>query len=354
MQNFLKHFGRLPWINSLIGQIQSNSKIESLDGDLALVPEIAGGSIPAGDGDEYLVLKRFVEAFSGAHPPDTLMFGDSVALRVADDDLSGETLGGIVSAGIAPGRFHLVADSGYHIGVFEQYCRLLEHLPRRPELVVLPINLRSFSPTWDLNPLYQFMAEIEVLKSFEVALPCYRISQIAMDRYGDEEQICSSSIDESSITLKQFQELIEKTPAHGSDDWRNRLHNIFKWHYGVLINLDHRKLLSLKNTIEKLQGLGIPVYAYFTPINHESGWRFCGPKFEDIVKKNISTIQTALNSLVKTHNSNVQHPVFKLDDFSTRFGKDSFFTEHNATEHVRFAAREFLAQQIIDQKVKIN
>ena len=296
---------------------------------------------------DYQTLKNFVRAYSASSPPRLLIFGDSVWLRAATDDQSPKTLGETL-ADFYQRNVCLVFGSGYQPDIFEQYCKLLAKLPCRPLLVVLPINLRCFSPTWDLNPLYQFHSEIDLLSSFDVRKPRYKMLNAEIHSESDSKVIRLESLGAEEITLQDFQDITRSTPKIGSEAWRARLKTIFQYHYTCPVISTHRKVLSLKRSVRLLRRLGVAVYSYFTPINYEAGVDYSGPSFRENIDRSIAVIRQELESESRISSVASGASIVRLDDFSCKFPREVFFTDHNATEHLRFEGRDFVARRIVE------
>lgn len=299
------------------------------------------------DATEYQVLKDFVEAYSGDSPPPLLVFGDSVFLRVATDDQFPQSLGGILGARYQDGVFQ-VSGSGYHSGVFEQFSAVLATLPARPRIAIVPINLRSFSPTWDLSPLYQFHSEIELLSSFDLKRLDYRLHDTKPSSELEGRLVPLELDGEKTITLGEFIDIIGESPATGSEAWKGRLRTIFQYHYMCPVNSAHRRIKSLKQIIRLLNGVGVAVYYYITPINYEAGIEYCGDMFIQSVEKNISEIRREVESVLSAAFTSNGVLMYRFDDLAFRFARNVFFTRHNATEHLRYEGRDFIARRIVE------
>lgn len=294
---------------------------------------------------EYELLKDFATRFTDSSSPAGLFFGDSVFLRVADDDQASLSLSEILRNHYESEAF-VVAGSGYHAGIFERFAALLSQMERRPRFAVIPINLRSFSPTWDLNPMYQFESELKLLAAFNIHAPSY--SLVNSESESDTRSILFKCYQDKPITLNSFLHVIGSPKPVGSPEWFDRIWLIFQCHYAYPLSPTHRKIQSIKNIISILHNLGVAVYCYVTPINHEAGSEYCGRYFTETVRNNISTIRREIEITESSSFISGKVPSFWLDDFSCWFSRDYFFTPHNATEHLRFAGRRFLAERIID------
>jgi len=303
----------------------------------------------------FPLLKKFVDAFDSDNPPLHLIFGDSVALRVADDETCKETLEDLVLAELGRDAALCLSHSAYHSQVFCLFCNALAGLRHRPLSVVLPINLRSFSPSWDLHPDYQFLWETATLDDFArgskelrepiestpiakavfqavpLHLPSGNIRPI-----GDFLEVIASRIDESSGVA-----------------WNHRMRDIFIFHYFYNLYPAHRKLRYFGSALKTLLRSGIGVGLYATPINCRAGVKYVGGPFEKCVSSNLTIIKTYLRSFgveaistseLTKRARNPKGPVFL--DLAFQCDESDFFTPHNPTEHLRAAARKNLAENI--------
>jgi hypothetical protein len=97
--------------------------------------------------------------------------------------------------------------------------------------------------------------------------------------------------------------------------------------------------------IKLLRDSGVATYCYITPINYQAGMEYCGDSFIKAVENNISIIQGEVESVLTERGKDAL--MFQFDNFAFRFARHAFFTLHNATEHLRFEGRDFIAQRVI-------
>jgi hypothetical protein len=121
-----------------------------------------GNPVSQGDGaSPYPELTQLIELFNSAKPtPEVLYLGDSVVERISKYDVDTRTLGTMVGDCLQ-GKLSVayIAHSAYHLRIFYGFIQVIKTLKRRPHVIILPINLRSFSPQWDLNPVWQLEPE---------------------------------------------------------------------------------------------------------------------------------------------------------------------------------------------------
>jgi len=298
---------------------------------------------------KYELLEKFVDAYTENLSPELLVFGDSVSIRYANDEKCRLTFDGILSRRFnGKNKFLIVSGSGYHSALYEQYCRLLSKLSGRPKVVVMPINLRSFSPTWDLDPLYQYSEQVNLIKTFDLSNKSYDLpfSPVSAASAHNDGVIAMQGV--PIDTLNEFKDIAAKSPAYATKEWFDRLEMLFRCHYMYSIDMQHRKIKSYGCALQELGKLKIPVFLYFTPINYESGVEFCGEEFVDVAKEMISKIENELRCAYVRSRSDNNEDQITIDNYAFNFSKRIFFTNHNATEHLRYDGRLFIVEKIIE------
>ena len=275
-----------------------------------------------------------------------LLFGDSVNERISSFDRDVRSVTQMVVENFK-NRYTLgcISYSGYHVGVFYQFVRLLKNLENKPSVLVLPINMRSFSPQWDLNYLYQFTGEIMRIQKYIDTTGCDTIkAPFNMNQIGKQTKIdfLKTEIKYPYTCYKyiyQFIDIIKSTPCTEKEK-AFRLKQIFIFHYMYLMDPGHRKLQNIKEIIKLALELDISLAAYITPINYEAGLKYAGEDFIKIFNSNVNLVSDLFTK--KYHNAHI----FK--DYSLLLGSRYFFNEDDATEHLNENGRKILAKAITD------
>jgi len=292
-------------------------------------------------------LRTLVEAFGSAPAPKILLLGDSVARRVAIDDACRTPLDEMVAAA-APVGVCRISASAFHSQVYCLLCSCLQRLPYRPDVVVVPVNLRSFSPAWDLHPEYQFLWETAVLDAYAQGRACtLSPPEVTAVAHAIFRAAAIHFADGTVRTHGDFLDCIAaKPPQSDAQAWAERLKAVFTLHYMHPLRSEHRKLRYFGTMIKTLRRLGIACAMYISPINHRAGIRFAGPSFEAQVRRNIACVSQFMTAY------GVQTPALggdaSLVDLAFAFGEEAFFTPYNATEHLRHEARRSLALTLVD------
>lgn len=292
----------------------------------------------------YKLLKNLAQAYeASAGAPPVLVLGDSVYYRVSRDDLDRRRMGEMLQTRLAEGGFPslLLNSSAYHPGIYAPFVEAAGRMPAKPAVVVMPINLRCFSPQWWLHPDHEFAREIELLQSYRPGDPIGELDYLtdldAVERY-DETPV--SYPDSPLETIGQFRLTIRAT-AKGKyqEMWRARQIAIF--HYLHLLAADHPRVVDSIAMIEAARKAGIIPLVYLTPINHMHGVRVVGERFATGVAANVETLLAAIMPALKAADGTVL-------DWSRAFSDMLFFTPDERTEHLNVAGRQELARRVAD------
>ncbi|MCQ3980256.1 MAG: hypothetical protein DPW09_43130, partial [Anaerolineae bacterium] len=90
---------------------------------------------------------------------DTVYFGDSILIYPEGEPTIPEILRGLLPT-------HTIGDvahPAYQLDLYERYVNYLVEHKSQVKTIIIPINMRSFSPEWDLRPTYQFEREKTIL-----------------------------------------------------------------------------------------------------------------------------------------------------------------------------------------------
>lgn len=292
----------------------------------------------------YSELQMLLANYDGAAPADVLYFGDSVLLRVSRNDVEKSTLDQIFARKLA-GKYGVlgIAHTAYHMLVYRELARVLQKTTHRPKVVVLPINLRSFSPQWDYHPSWQFLDEIAAARR-------YWLKSAPIYIFENDTEIINTTLlrlylatpvyyPETGLkTVGYFRNIIDTKPENEAQRTL-RLQNIFRFHYMHELVASHRKIRALSDIIRLLNGLGVHVIAYVTPINWRAGEKYAGNMFVARVKSNVRLIKSKIDSACLGS-------MTTFADFSLLLDSDCFFGEDNSTEHLNEKGREILSDHL--------
>ena len=286
-------------------------------------------------------LKELLE--SGKKRLDLLLLGDSVTERVARDDQDQRTLFEMLRDLLPEGAdFYHICHSAYYADIYLAYLRQLLNLGIRPDMVILPVNLRSFSPQWDYNPMFQNTVHLtqllESLPQREKAIIGVSLAKKNLWQYLNAEvEYIGSGLNR----MRHFLRIVAHKPKN-SREAAQRRGDIFTFHYMNKVDGRHRKIAVLSEITRLCTTHGIGLLAYFTPINYQCACKYLGEGFRDNLKINVRTISEGI--LAKLNGIGDQ---IRILDFSTLFSPDYFFNAEETTEHLAEQGRLELCREIL-------
>ena len=296
--------------------------------------------LPGSNGLPYPTLADIIAHFgpTSTAPPEISMFGDSVAERVSRHDSDSRTLAQMVSDAVAPRTLLALTRSAHQPAIYEPLLRALLLQPRRPRVLILPINLRCFSPQWMFSPDWQFAQEQKILAGYlaDPKSPFGAVADVLHDAQAHRAfDVIEVSYELSAArTIGDFKTIIATKPATDGERLR-RAREIFVYHYTHRLGPDNERLAVLRSCLKLASDLVERVVLYTTPINHEAGARCVGSRFGEIVRANVSVLKSAAGE-----------NGIELLDWSELLPETAFFHEDLATEHLNDVGRRQLATRI--------
>ena len=236
-----------------------------------------------------------------SRPIDVLYFGDSSIGFCGSRDInrSGIDLLFQAKSGLS---VCTIASPGYSAVLYSEYIHLLGKTKFKPLLVIIPINMRSFTGSSvrrpALNfPLRQIYIRYRANGTFELLNYLqYRflgLEQELTEAWKDQQVVYDNmhlgtnrSIQESAF----IPEMIDYAPDRELK-YSKQLALRFKYHYMAKVTKDDAMFGYLDACIQYLKKYHIAMLFYTTPINMQDGRRYVGPAFTTRVDKNLAVIE---------------------------------------------------------------
>jgi hypothetical protein len=294
----------------------------------------------------YPQLVQLDRVYNGDDPADVLILGDSVMERVARDDTDTRTLGQMIADGLKPEHSSVViSNTGYQPSIYYPLLLALSVMEHRPKVVVYPINLRCFSPQWDLHPAWQYYREMRVIWQYIATRKIGRVKRVGtyyMDAYRDTCVAYPSSV---LKTVGEFLDIIN-TKSVNAEQGKYRKKEIFTFHYMHPLVPALGKLQAIQASMSWARSNDVNVLAYVTPINVQAGERFVGPAFRSQVAANLHVLGDAIDHYRDKY-------TMRIFDWSTEFDSsiDSshFFDADLSTEHLNQRGRHELGAMVASE-----
>ena len=229
---------------------------------------------------------------------NVFLFGSSVEKYTDRNDKDKRSISEIIDS--LSDKYHVESISGnaYHMDMFLALSKYIVKKLSHPKLIIVPINMRAFSPEWDKRPEYQFEKEKMILNGFTF---------LEFIEYAYRKQIPYFSSKFNPITQKDFENtfvfdgdrqagkvkdfLIERENV---TDMNKYIKDGFVFHYMYNLEKEHRKLKSMIELARILSENHIKVLFYITPIDYSKGEKYFPGRFKEKLKDNIDLIKSIL------------------------------------------------------------
>jgi pimeloyl-ACP methyl ester carboxylesterase len=293
-------------------------------------------SLPA----EIVQFERYL-----AEGVDVLCLGDSTLILPVGEVTTGEILQEL----LPDRRVEQVAHPAYGLNLFSDYTAYMDRHGGAPQTLVLPVNIRSFSPAWDMRPAYQFEKESKILA---LGLPWARLLLRPLEVFGyfrpsiSQYEFLDTPVYDGDVMVGQVRDFEmlapgEVLPEDAENAYREveledeeTAQAVLTYHYLFDLEPDHRKLDAMVEVAELAAERGVQVIFYISPVNVEQGERFLGDSFSEGVADNIRVVQSRLDAVsldrVTLLNLAFDLPAYDLTDM----------------EHLTETGKEYVAEQV--------
>lgn len=254
--------------------------------------------------------------------PDILIFGDSTNWYTAEDDKDKRSISMMLKKMIPQYSIASITHPAYHPDVYAAFCQYIVRQKNQPRVIVVPINMRCFSPEWDMNPHYQFVKEKIILEGGlrRIFYKPLRLLNILKE-----------------VTRKEYLE----TPVYDGNRKVGQIKHIrglngqFLLKYMYSLDERHRKVKSLLKIARLLSKNNIEVIFYLTPIDYQEGEKYFPGRF----KKQLTHNTGFLVSLLSKEG---------VLDLSMDLTSDYFAWKKKGSvnEHLNQAGRQYVAEKL--------
>jgi len=237
--------------------------------------------------------------------------------------------------------------SAYRALHFGDYLRLLAISPIKPELLVLPLNMRTLSPQWNRHPNYALQSHRRILNHLicaglglsPVSVRCTEDPpQIQIQRFWDIQ--LENPLGELT-RIGDLEALRDNTRLKTANDERRR-REIFIYHYAMPLPVDCGETDTWCEMVAFAAKYEIKLLVYATPINVSAGTELIGPAFSKAVRDKVAFFEKRVFETVSSK-------FFRFVDLHDASPPSHFFHRELASEHLNQAGREYVSRQLRDQ-----
>lgn len=274
--------------------------------------------------------------------PDILFFGDSVIHTSGECDKGSagidELLEGLTGRSILP-----IVHKGYSPALYENYIRLLTLAQNKPRLIIISVNLSSFSDAWFFNFKMKSLY-LRYLASGRIDFPEYIRYRFLKAEEEDGKRRIKREVRQGGLYLGRVGEIINRMQVKTDVplecvqwDYRNiygqQLALQFRLYYMNRIIGNQPMLRSLVEAVRLAKKSNANVIVYLTPINIEDGERFVGNGFRKRVSENIEILRNTL-----------EKEGISLLDMTSKVGEKHFLDKAYSSEHLDMEGRRLVAR----------
>jgi len=267
---------------------------------------------------------------------DVIYFGDSSDTNYSNEDLDKRSISQMLKDTLTNYSIVNISHPAYNADIFLEFCKYTVKQKYYPKFVIIPINMRSFSPSWDRSPVYQFEKEKTILENkllfmFFKTIEAFdknnkRFNEITQSEFENTEVFNG---DKAAGIVKDFD---KHEFRHYSEE---NMKNSILYFYMFSLKNDHRKLKSLAEMKKILLENNIKPVFYITPIDYETGERYFPGEFSERLKNNVE----AIKSVLEENN-------FKVLNLSMDLKTNFFAWEKYPNEHLNEKGRKYVAEKI--------
>lgn len=279
-------------------------------------------------------IQRFYSELNGKL--NVVYFGDSVIRAVGLNETDGKTLADLVCINTKE-RILFIDHPAYHTEIFLEYSKQILSSKGKPNLVIIPINLRTFSVQLDSRPEYEFVKEKVALRYSQSWIGSF-LKPALVFRLFNSLKISQETYENTSV-------YIQENRVGTVRDFKNlTIKQAFGFDYMYPLSYDHKKIKALVSIAKLYREANIKVVYYITPIDYQTGENNWGANFDEQVVKNIDIIKAVLSKEKQD-----------VVDLSFLLGAEDFDWKRDnyPNEHLKETGRVKLASEI-SRLININ
>ena len=271
---------------------------------------------------------------------DILYFGDCSLFAGIPDDKDKRSIPAMLQALTPAYSIAELSRSAYHMELYLKYCQYIVKQRNHPKLVVIPVNMRSFSPEWDMRPQYQFEREKTILgggpKKYLLLAFDRLLLSMGYDFYSiSREKFSQEPVYNGNEKVGMVRDFLNPDANQYSD--RN-IRNKFIFFYMYSLRPGHRKVKSLLEISRILSRHSIAVIFYIIPIDHQAGEKYFPGLFSQRLAENVEVIRSAL-----AQSGN------EIMDFSTAVTRSEFAWKLFPNEHIGSKGKSLVAEGLLSR-----
>ncbi len=271
---------------------------------------------------------------------DVVFFGDSAVSWSSPHDRSRVTIPQILDRMLPDKRVIDVSHASFDLRMFLDYVRYLSRTDRMPELFIIPVNIRNFSPEWYLkhSPM---LAEIKNVLALKGTPAMHFMKPLLIFKAQDEEKI-DFAYDNIRIVIdgRDMGRMKDFAGEDFADFSEDKLRKKLLIRFMYTFEPDNPNMAALREIVRLIKDSPAKAVFYIAPFDYQTGVKYWGEPFAERVNTNIHTVSSFLQQ--------ANMPVLDL----SRALPSSYFTWSQdpaalyPNEHLWMKGRLFVAQAL--------
>lgn len=255
---------------------------------------------------EVLLLKDYLKK-----DVEVIYFGDSSATSFYLEDQNKSPIQGFLAEDLEEYQVGAITHPAYMMDTFEKYIDFLTSQNQTVKIVIITINLRSFSEEIEENPMNEFRKAKLFL---DYPAPILNIFYQPMAAF----------------------KVFEVGEANNSTDPNDTMVQQLRLRYMYELTENQKGVRAMEKLKKHLKESDVKALFYITPVDYQAASQHVGGEFERKVSQNILLVKTTLDQ----SNIDVLDLSFSLDH--------EFFDWPGIymNEHLKEDGRRFVAQQL--------
>ncbi len=276
--------------------------------------------------------------------PDLLFFGDSTNKWIDAADQDQRSIDQFLSEALPSVTTGVIQHEAFHLGAYADVVDYLADRKALPDVLILPINPRSFSPMWYRKPAWQFEVFSYAMaagteRRFNLwvrplgVFKALRLRKVSAAEFGKTPVYDGSKVIGRVSDINDYRRHIAADGTFSSKYKKQYLSYIYLYE----LTADHPLLKDLHRCLRRTRDAGSRVVAYLPPIDIETAVEWYGEDIRPRIRANLAVIK----EIVKSYGVNVRDLTFALSS-------EHFTWNPVPNEHLKDVGRRYVAAQIAD------
>ena len=264
--------------------------------------------------------------------PDVFFFGDSTIGCCDPLDTDRRPTTTMLDTALDQRSIGAFANPAYHAEIYELFFNRLLAGNYRPQLVVVPVNLRSMSPIWDCDPAAQVETVQQTLE-FEKSVwrrafaPLARTLGAGLTPAITRQEYMNQPVYRGEAIVGRVSDF-----RNGSVDQQLVLNYMYS------LNERHRKVAALRRIAVAAEVRNLPVLFYVTPVDYQSATDELRHALVAQISQNVDTLRSTLAGSGA-----------EFLDLSLELGSQGFTYDRRVNEHLKSQGRILVSQRLAEQ-----